>query len=139
MSTRIVEIHNRTDKVLRAIKNGQEYRIPPGRSHLRADILPFAKTQNPVPGTDDGMSFASLIAIVADTSKGETQVDPLDDLPQAVLQHLSRERLDRTQLPPDRQLNLRQIDYAPMRRAAIAVQDGGAFMDGAALGKQNQS
>lgn len=136
ISNRIVEIYNRTDVPLIAIKNGQEYEIPPGRSHMRADVIPFAKNQNPVPGTDNGMTTESLIAVVADASKGEQQVDPMDDLPQAVIQMLAKERIDRSQLPLDRQQGLRHIEYAKLRRGNIALQEATEGMvDGSHLGR----
>ena len=133
ISNVVVEVYNRTDRTLEAIKDGQTFELPPGRSHLRADVIPFAKNQHPVPGTDDGTTFESLISIVA--KPGERQRDPLDDLPEEILALLPKERLDRTQLAPNLQ-GTRDIDFRPLRRAQISptgVTDG--MVDGSHLTK----
>ena len=120
ISNVILEVFNRTDRALIATKDGQEYPIPPGRSHLRADVVPFAKTQNPVPGTDDGATFESLISVVEQDPA--RQRDPLDLLPQAILALMSKERLDRSTLAPDRQ-DGHELTFRKFRRAEVSLAD----------------
>lgn len=99
----IVQIYNRTTRQLLATKDGRQYPIPPGFSHLNSDIVDYARNQNPVPGSEDPntLAFESLISRVA--SDDARQIDPLDDIPEEVLAALPGERLDRSKLGPDRQ------------------------------------
>lgn len=120
ISNVIVEICNRTTRHLVAIKDGQEYPIPPGRSHIRLDVLPYAQTQNPVPGTDDGMEFESMIGVV--TKDPAPQRDPIDELPEEVLALLPKERLDRASLPPDRQ-DAQEITFRGVRPQEARMKD----------------
>jgi hypothetical protein len=114
ISNKIVTVINRTDRTLTVVKDGQEYDVPPGESPMRADVIPYAKNQNPVPGSDDGTFFESLIAV-----KGSK--DPVDPLSSELLS-VFVERLDRSSLAPDRQ-DGHKIDFARLRRAQISLQN----------------
>lgn len=99
----IIQVFNRTGRQLLATKDGRQYPIPPGYSHQTSDIVLYARNQNPVPGSEDPhtLAFESLISRVA--GPDEKQVDPLDEIPEDVLESLPKERLDRSKLGPDRQ------------------------------------
>jgi hypothetical protein len=135
VSHEFITVFNRTDIPLRVTKNGHTYIIPPGQSPLRADLVRFAREQNPVPGTDDGNYngfFETLISIVA--KEGQTQRDPLVEIPSAVLGSLSKERIDRSQLPLDRQQRVRHVEFAGLRRAQVSLQNPTeGFVDGSIM------
>jgi hypothetical protein len=100
----IIQIHNRAPFAVIVTKGGRDTAIPPGRSHITADLLRYAKEQNPVHGTEDPNTLIteSLISYVNPDPKRQT--DPLDDLPIEVLQAMPKERLNRGLLAPDRQV-----------------------------------
>lgn len=90
----IVYVINRTSHTLIATKDSRQYYIPPGRSPLRSDIVPYAKEQNPIPGTEDPFSLQvqSLIAV-------EGTADPTEHIPDEVLDAIKGgERIDRSRL-----------------------------------------
>lgn len=115
-----IEVVNRTPSTLEVIKDGRTYRVPPGRSWLRSDIVPYAKAQHPVMGTEDPTSpyFESLIGVVA--RPGQPQRDPIDPMPQEVLDAMPKERIDRSLLDSDRQQNVQEIATTfPTRRVGM--------------------
>lgn len=99
----IIEVFNRAPYPLNVKKDGREFKIPVGRSHITSDLLHFAKQQNPIPGTEDPgtLTFQSLISYIA--PEGQPQRDPLDAIPLEVLQAMPKERMDRNKLDPHRQ------------------------------------
>lgn len=99
----IIQIFNRAPFALKATKDGRDYPIPVGLSHITSDILPYAKNQNPVPGTEnpETLEFESLVSYVHPDPK--KQRDPLDPIPADVLAAMPVERIDRGLLQPDRQ------------------------------------
>lgn len=108
----IVQIFNRTTHPLKVMKDGRQHDIPPGRSYITADLVGFARQQNPVMGTEDvnSLGFQSLVSIVSkEPSKQNHEKHPLDTLDDELLASLSVERIDRSTLPPDRQANVREV------------------------------
>lgn len=129
----IIQIFNRAPFPVIVTKGGRDHAIPPGRSHITSDLLRYAKEQNPVPGTEDPgtTQTESLISYVHPDPK--RQVDPLDAIPQEVLDAMPRERINRGLLPPDRQLGT-QVHHPgfPTRRVGIedptmGMRDPGKF------------
>lgn len=119
-----VWIINRTSQVLIATKDSKQFHIPPGRSMLRSDVIPFAKEQNPVPGTEDPFSLQveSLIAV-------EGTSDPTDEIPDDVLALIKNgERIDRSKLA--KSLQTVQRDEMPLPRQRV----GGDAMTVAQVG-----
>jgi hypothetical protein len=98
-----IRIFNRAPWPLKAVKDGREYPIPVGESWMRSDVVRFAKEQNPIMGTEDPSTTLSesFISVVAADPKN--QRDSLEPMDAEVLKHLSKERLDRTKLAPERQ------------------------------------
>lgn len=117
-----VEVFNRAPFPLTAIKDGRSYRIPVGRSWLRSDVIPFAKAQNPIMGSEDPTSpyFESLVSVVAPAGIKQLTSEPLDPIPQAVIDALPKERLNRNLMDSDRQQNVEEIATTfPQRRVGI--------------------
>lgn len=114
-----VEIMNRAPWPLTVMKDGRSYTIPVGKSWLRADIVSYAKAQNPIMGTDDpnGPEFESLIGIVA--PKGLKQVDAIDPLPKSVLESMPKERINRALLDADRQAAVETPTRFPKGRVGV--------------------
>jgi len=108
----IVQIFNRAPWPLKAIKDGRTHEIPVGISHMTADVVPFAKAQNPLMGSEDPntLQFESLVSVVipANDPRKRVQRDPLDALPAEVIKAMSHERINRSLLDPDRQFGVEE-------------------------------
>lgn len=102
-----VRIWNRTPLLLNAKKDGRDYTIPPGESWLPEDVVSYARAQNPVPGSDDPstLMFESFISrIFSDREQPPNHpLDTIDEETYRIMQAPGWERIDRSQLPADRQ------------------------------------
>lgn len=118
----VVRIFNRTPHTLSVTKDGRQRRIPSGYSHMTSDLVFYARTQNPVPGTEDPntLAFESLISRVM--PEGVPQVDPLDEVPDDILASLPKERIDRSRLAPDRQV-AEEVHMAHFPRGRVGVEN----------------
>ena len=134
----IIEIFNRAPYALSVMKDGRSFPLPVGRSHITSDLLLYAKAQNPVPGTEDpaSLQFQSLISYIA--PNGQKQIDPLDSIPQEVLDAMPKERMDRNKLDPGRQ-NSVEMHMQSFPRGRVGVESPSSSMvDGEAQGFRNQ-
>jgi hypothetical protein len=125
-----IEIMNRAPWPLTAMKDGRSYKIPVGKSWLRSDVVPYAKAQNPIMGSEDpnGPEFESLIGVVA--PKGTKQIDAIDPLPKEVIDALPKERINRSLLDPDRQAGVEERKTTfPTRRVSVEAPSEG-MVDG---------
>lgn len=119
----IVKILNRAPWPLKVMKDGRQHDIPVGESHITEDLVPFARQQNPVMGTEDpnSLQYESLVSVIVKDPKNQRH--PLDLLDAELLKSLSVERIDRSLLPPDRQTNVRVTHMpqfpAPGRRVGL--------------------
>jgi len=103
MTGNIIQIFNRAPFGLIATKDGRDFPIPPGYSHITSDLLRFAREQNPIPGSEDPYttSFESFISVVA--PKGRPQKDSLETVSQDMIDLLPKERINRAMLSPEAQ------------------------------------
>jgi len=128
-----VQVFNRAPFPLTAIKDGRSYRIPVGRSWMRTDVIPFAKAQNPIMGSEDPTSpyFESLVSVVAPEGREQPESEPLDPIPQAVLDALPKERLNRNLMDSDRQQNVEEVKTTfPTRRVGMEAPSDGMIDPG---------
>lgn len=119
----IVQVFNRAPWTLSVMKDGRQYQLPPGLSHVTADIVPFARNQNPILGTEDpnDLSYQSLVSVVnPDPSQQDHLRHPLDPIDAETLAAMPKERIDRSLLAPDRQTNVRELTVPfPSRRVGV--------------------
>jgi hypothetical protein len=122
MTGPIVQIFNRAPWPLKAIKDGRTYDIPVGFSHMTADVVPFAKLQNPLMGSEDPntLQFESLISVVIPAGDPKrVQRDPLDALPAEVIRAMPIERINRSLLDPSRQATEERATQFPRGRVGV--------------------
>ncbi len=96
---------NRTSHPLHFTKGGRQFTVMPGRNYgFTSDQVRFAKAQNPLLGTEDYLTrkFESLIGV-------EGTKDPVDPIPDAVLEAASPERFDRNSFVDPRLRNVEMI------------------------------
>jgi hypothetical protein len=98
-----IRILNKAPWPLKVVKDGREHDIPMGESWLRGDLLLFAKEQNPVMGTENPSTTQSESFIAVIASDPKMQRDPLDLYDEETLKVLSKERINRSLLAPERQ------------------------------------
>ena len=115
MIGRIVTVINRTSRLLKATKNGVDMSFPPGETHVTSDWVRYIKQQNPVPGTGNPftLEFDSLFGV-----KGTR--DDVSEIPDAVLNALPVERLDRSML--DAKLQHADTQTVRFPRGRVGVQ-----------------
>lgn len=111
------QVVNRTTKTLVYMVDGRRYTLKPGVNTVLDFHIPFAMEQNVLPGSGDPLvpsRFDSLVGIPGKTDCSE--------LPDEYLNLLPHERLDRSQLPKNRQTvverQMPQRDF-PTRRTGI--------------------
>lgn len=116
-----IQVFNRAPYALSFIKDGRERTLPPGLSYITADCFNYARTQNPIPGTEDPQNgkFTSLVSYVdPDPAK---QKDALDTIPLEVLQSMPKERIDRNELAGDRR-NAQTLS-TPFPKGRVGMED----------------
>lgn len=114
---KIVQVFNRTSRVLIVVKDGIEHQLQPGLNSVTQDIVLYAKQQHPIPGSEDAQSleYESLVSFV----NPKKQIDSLDPISDEVLKTLPKERINRMTLPPDRQDGESVQSNFPRGRMAI--------------------
>ncbi len=116
---KIVQVFNRTNRVLIVVKDGIETPLKPGYNHITQDLVLYAKQQHPIPGSEDAVTteYESLVSFVQPDKKD--QVDSLDVISDDVLASLPKERINRMTLPADRQDGTSVQAHFPRGRMAM--------------------
>lgn len=119
----IVQVFNRAPWPLVVMKDGRQYHLPVGFSHVTADIVPFARNQNPILGTEDpnDLSYQSLVSVVNPIPEQQDHLrHPLDPIDAETIAAMPKERIDRSLLPPDRQAGVQELSVPfPNRRVGV--------------------
>jgi len=125
----IVCLVNRTSRFLTVTKNGRETVLKPGDNHVNADLVRFARAQNPLPGSKSpiDLKFTSLVGV-----KGLHDCSEISD---EILDMMPNEVLDRSQLSADRQVGVvsRQTAF-PRGRVGFEAATPGMVDPGSAFG-----
>lgn len=116
----VVCLINRAPYPLNVTKDGRAYILKPGENYVTSDIVRFARQQHPILGTQDPynpMQCQFMVGVRAEDPKD--QRDPIDLLPQELLDMLPSERLDRSKMPLDKQRVIEKTVPFPKGRQGL--------------------
>jgi hypothetical protein len=133
MTGAVICLVNRSPWPLLVTKDGRQTRLEPGDNYVNADIVRFAKQQHPIPGTQDPYNPYVCQFLVG--VKGTN--DPIDPLPQELLELLPSERIDRTKMPVDKQRTIEKNVPFPRGRVAMEDPTAGILEPGDTFGKSH--
>lgn len=112
----VICLVNRAPFSINVTKDGKHTLLTPGDNYVNADLVRFAKQQHPIPGTQDPYNPYVCQYLVG--VKGSR--DPVDALPQELLDMLPKERLDRTKYPIEKQQVVEKVtNHMPRGRIAM--------------------